>query len=75
MFLLVLLVLLLFCCCVIVVGRGGGAVGIVDVKNVICIPTILVYLGVKEAPPLTWAASAGPEYHNSEVKLYVTGIK
>ena len=31
--------------------------------------------GVKGAPPPTWAASAGPEDHNSEVKLYDTGIK
>ena len=33
---------------------------------------------VKGAPPPTWAASAGPEDHYSEVKLYMipgTGIK
>ena len=28
------------------------------------------YYGVKRAPPHIWAASAGPEDHNSEVKLH-----
>ena len=31
--------------------------------------------GVNGGPPPTWAASAEPEDHNSEVKLYDTGIK
>ena len=30
-----------------------------------------MYQGVTEAPPPTWAASAGPEDHNSKVKVYV----
>ena len=34
-----------------------------------------VRTSVKGPPPPTWAASAEPEYHNSEVKLYDRGIK
>ena len=30
-------------------------------------PDVLVFIFVKRAPPPTWAASAGPENHNSEV--------
>ena len=30
---------------------------------------------MKGAPPPTWAASAGPEDHISDVHLYDTGIK
>ena len=39
-----------------------------------CILEILCNYGVG-APPPSWAASAGPEDHNSEVKLYDTVIK
>ena len=31
--------------------------------------------GCRMGPPLTWTALAGPEDHNSEVKLYDNGIK
>ena len=34
-----------------------------------------LYMGEKGAPAPSWAASAGPEDHNSEVKLCDTGIK
>ena len=30
---------------------------------------------MKGVPPPTWAASTGPEDHNSEAKQYDTGIK
>ena len=36
---------------------------------------VMYWVGCKRGPAATWAASAGPEDHNSEVRLYDTGIK